>query len=238
MTLLKVPEDIAILNDIISKIDYSNALVTNCTKELLKKTCDEALKYGFAAVAVFPTCIEYVTKRLKNSSVHSQIAVGFPCGNHFTEIKIREAEIALKLGVKEVDMVMNICRFFHKDYNYVKDEVHQMVELAKGYGVGVKLIIETGYLNDAQKMIAGEIAVEAGAEFIKTCTGFGPGRATLHDINLLKNAFGNQIKIKASGGVASLEDALGFIDAGASRAAGRHNIIEQLNAIGYQPKAL
>jgi deoxyribose-phosphate aldolase len=153
MKLLKYLQDIATLKNIISKIDYSNALVPNCTKELLEKTCDEALQYSFAAVAVFPICSEYVANRLKGSSVNSQIAVGFPCGNHF----------------------------------------------------------------------------------IKTCTGFGPGRATLHDLTLLKDASGDKIKLKASGGVASLEDALGFIEIGASRSAGRYNMIEQLDAIGYQP---
>jgi len=235
MKLLKYPQDIATLKNIISKIDYSNALVPNCTKELLEKTCDEALQYGFAAVAVFPICSEYVANRLKDSPVNSQIAVGFPCGNHFTEVKLKEAEMGLDLGVKEVDMVMNISKFFDKDYTFVKNEIRQIVELAKGYDVGVKLIIETGFLNDEQKLIAGEIAVEAGAQFIKTCTGFGPGRATLHDLTLLKDAFGDKIKLKASGGVASLEDALGFIEIGASRSAGRYNMIEQLDAIGYQP---
>ncbi|KUK86358.1 MAG: Deoxyribose-phosphate aldolase [candidate division TA06 bacterium 34_109] len=119
MKLLKYPEDRIILNNI-SKIDYSNALITNCPKEILKKTCDEVLKYGFAVVAAFPTYIEYVIKRLRDSQAHSQIAVGFPCGNHFMEVKLKEAEIALNLGVKEVDMVMNIYRFINKDYNYAK----------------------------------------------------------------------------------------------------------------------
>lgn len=167
MKLIKYPQDIVKLKNIISKIDYSNALVPNCTKELLEKTCNEALQYSFAAVAVFPICIEYVVNRLKDSPVNSQIAVGFPCGNHFTEVKLKEAEIGLGLGVKEVDMVMNISKFFDKDYTFVKNEVCQMVELAKGYDVGVKLIIETGFLNDEQKLIAGEIAVKAGHNLLK-----------------------------------------------------------------------
>jgi deoxyribose-phosphate aldolase len=176
-----------------------------------------------------------VAKRLEGSPVHSQIATGFPCGNHLTEVKLREAEIALDFGVKEVDMVMNINKFFDKDYAYVENEVRQMVELAGRYGVQVKLIIETGYLDDAQKLRAGKIAVDAGAAFIKTCTGFGPGRATVHDIALLLDAYGSKIKLKASGGIASLEDAGEFIAMGASRSAGRQNIVDQLNAIGYKP---
>src|SRR5665648_1004390 len=95
MKILKYPQDIATLKNIISKIDYSNALIPNCTRELLEKTCNEALKYSFAAVAVFPICSEYVANRLKGSSVNSQIAVGFPCGNHFIEVKLKEAEMGL-----------------------------------------------------------------------------------------------------------------------------------------------
>jgi len=89
MKLLKCPQDITKIKSVISKIDYSNALIPNCTQELLEQTCDEALKYGFAAVAVFPISIEYVVNRLKGSPVNAQIAVGFPCGNHFTEVKLK-----------------------------------------------------------------------------------------------------------------------------------------------------
>ena len=235
MKLLKLPEDMNQIRDVISKIDYSNALIPNCTDELLGKTCDEALQYQFAAVAVFPSCVKEVARRLEGSSVHSQVAVGFPMGNHMTQTKLTEAKIALDEGVKEVDMVMNLHRFFSKDYSYVQAEVRQMVELAAGYDVQVKLIIETGYLSDEQKLIAGKIAVDAGAAFIKTCTGFGPGRATVHDIGLLLSHFGEKVRVKASGGIASLDDAAGFITMGASRSAGRYCIIEQLNAMGYRP---
>lgn len=235
MKLLKLPEDMNQIRDVISKIDYSNALIPNCTDELLGKTCDEALQYQFAAVAVFPSCVKEVARRLEGSSVHSQVAVGFPMGNHMTQTKLTEAKIALDEGVKEVDMVMNLHRFFSKDYSYVQAEVRQMVELAAGYDVQVKLIIEAGYLSDEQKLIAGKIAVDAGAAFIKTCTGFGPGRATVHDIGLLLSHFGEKVRVKASGGIASLDDAAGFITMGASRSAGRYCIIEQLNAMGYRP---
>lgn len=235
MKLLKLPEDMNQIRDVISKIDYSNALIPNCTDELLGKTCDEALQYQFAAVAVFPSCVKEVARRLEGSSVHSQVAVGFPMGNHMTQTKLTEAKIALDEGVKEVDMVMNLHRFFSKDYSYVQTEVRQMVELAAGYDVQVKLIIEAGYLSDEQKLIAGKIAVDAGAAFIKTCTGFGPGRATVHDIGLLLSHFGEKVRVKASGGIASLDDAAGFITMGASRSAGRYCIIEQLNAMGYRP---
>lgn len=235
MKFLRLPKDEKLIKEVISKIDYSNALVPNCTDELVVKTCEEALQYGFAAVAVFPDCVDTIVKRLEGSKVNSQIAVGFPMGNHKTATKFLEAKTALEAGVREVDMVMNLHRFFNQEYSYVQEEVQQMVELAAGYDVKVKLIIETGYLTDEQKLTAGKIAVDAGAGFIKTCTGFGPGRATVHDIGLLLDAFGDRIKIKASGGIASLDDAAGFIAMGASRSAGRYCVIEQLNSMGYRP---
>ena len=235
MKLLSLPQDEAFIKDVISKIDYSNALIPNCTQELLEKTCDEALLYGFAAVAVFPVMGAYVAERLKGSKVHAQVAVGFPMGNHMTATKLKEAELALESGVNEIDMVMNLHKFFSEDYAFVGNEVRQMADLAAGYGVEIKLIIETGYLTDEQKLTAGQIAVDNGAKFIKTCTGFGPGRATVHDIGLLLNAFGAKVKIKASGGIASLDDAAGFVAMGASRSAGRHNIIDQLEKMGYKP---
>jgi len=233
MKLLELPRDKDVLRNTISKIDYSSALIPNCTREILEKTCDEALHYGFAAVAVFPSCIEYIVKRLEGSPVNSQIAVGFPCGNNMTEIKVREAEIALKMGVKEVDMVMNLHKFFEKDYAYVENDVRQVVELAKDYGVEVKMIMEVGFLSDEQKLEAGKIGVNAGCAFLKTCTGFGPGRATVHDIALLLGAFGDKVKIKASGGIASLEDATSFIEMGVSRSAGRGHMVEQLITLGW-----
>lgn len=235
MRLLRLPEDEQLVKNVISKIDYSNALIPNCTDELVVKACEEALEYGFAAVAVFPDCVDAIVKRLEGSNVNSQVAVGFPMGNHKTVTKLLEAKTALDAGVREVDMVMNLHRFFNQEYNYVQDELQQMVELAAGYDVKVKLIIETGYLSDEQKLIAGKIAVAGGAGFIKTCTGFGPGRATVHDIGLLLDNFGDKIKVKASGGIASLDDAASFISMGASRSAGRHNVIEQLQAMGYCP---
>ncbi len=111
-----------------------------------------------------------------------------------------------------------------------------LLTLVEFKNVGVKVILEVGYLNDEQKRIAARIAIEAGAEYVKTCTGFGPGRATLHDVSLLHEEANGAIKVKASGGVASLEDQWAFIQAGASRVAGRSVIIDQLDRIGYVPE--
>jgi deoxyribose-phosphate aldolase len=135
-------------------------------------------------------------------------------------------------GATEIDMVINIARLIEGDYAYVESDIRRVVETAREYGVGVKTILETGYLSDEQKRTAIEIAIRAGAEYIKTCTGFGPGKASIHDIMLISEVSQGRIKVKASGGVASLEDQWEFIKLGASRVAGRGNIVEQLQQIG------
>ncbi len=235
MGILSLPKDEALIRSILPKIDYSNALTPDCSNELLAKTCDQALKYGFAAVAVYPTSIPYVISRVKGSSTHAQIATGFPCGNHLTETKLFEAKLALDAGVDEVDMVISIQRFLNGDYNYVEDEIRQMVELAAKYNVGVKVIIEVGFLkNDEMKIKAGSLAVAGGAEFIKIGTGWW-GRANAHDVALLVEHFGDKAKIKASSGILSLEDMVNYINIGASRCAGRIEIVNQLEAMGFQP---
>ena len=235
MGILKLPKDDALIRSILPKIDYSNALVPDCSDDLLKKTCDDALKYGFAAVAVFPTSIEYVAKRLKGSSTNAQIAVGFPCGDNLTQTKLLEAKLGLEQGAGEVDMVISIQRFLNGDYNYCLEEIQQMVELAAGYKVGVKVIIENGFLkNDEMKIKAGSLAVEGGAEYVKLATGWF-GRANSHDIALLVEHFGDKAKIKASSGIISLEDMANYINIGASRVAGRSEITAQLEAMGFRP---
>ena len=232
MSILKLPKDETLIRSLLPKIDYSNALIPDCSNELLAKTCDQALKYGFAAVAVYPTCIAYVAKRLENSSTKTQIAVGFPCGNNLTETKLLEAKLGLEQGANEVDMVISIHRFLNGDYSYCREEIRQMVELAAKYKVGVKVIIENGFLlNDEMKIKAGTLAVAGGAEYVKLATGWF-GRANSHDIALLVEHFGDKAKIKASSGVISLEDVASYINLGASRVAGRIDLVNQLEAIG------
>lgn len=234
MGILRLPDDDKLIRSILPKIDYSNALTPDCSTELLAKTCDEALRFGFAAVAVYPMSIPYVVKRLEGSSTNPEIAVGFPCGNHLAETKLFEAKLALDQGVKEIDMVISIQRFLAGDYNYCEDEMRRMVELAKGYNVGVKVIIEVGFLkNDEMKIKAGSLAVAVGAEYIKIGTGWW-GRANCHDVELLVENFGDKAKIKASSGILSLEDMDTYIKIGASRCAGRIEIVNQLDAMGFK----
>ena len=233
MGILKLPQDDKLIRSILPKVDYSNALVPDCSPELLAKTCDEALRFGFAAVAVYPMSIEYIAKRLAGSSTNPELAAGFPCGNHLTETKLFETKLGLDQGAKEVDMVISIQRFLAGDYNYCEDEICRMVELCAGYNVGVKVIIEVGFLkSDAMKIKAGSLAVAGGAEFIKVGTGWW-GRANCHDVELLVENFGDKAKIKASSGILSLEDMDTYIKIGASRCAGRIEIVNQLDAMGF-----
>lgn len=231
-TLLTLPQDDVIVRDIISKIDYSDALNPNATKDMVIKACEEAKRYHFAAVAVFPTWIEVAAKALEGSGVPAQIPIGFPGGSSSRAVKLAEVKQGLKDGAREVDMVINQGRFHSGDYDYVQGEIADIVKAAGDEGVSVKVILEVGYMTDDDIKRACNIAMEAGAAFIKTCTGFGPGRATMHNISLIKGIVGDRMKVKASGGVASLEDQYWFIRAGASRVAGRYNIVEQLQSLG------
>lgn len=225
-------EDEKTIRKISSCIDNSSALLTNATRQQVVTACEEAMRYKMAAVAVFPSYIQLAAECLKGSAVAPQLPCGFPCGGTATAVKKAEVLQGLADGAKEVDMVVNIARLVDKDYAYVENDVKTVVDAAHQGGVTCKLIIEVGFLSDADKRAAIEIACAAGADFIKTCTGFAEGKATLHDIALIKEAAKGRIKIKASGGVASLEDQWGFIEAGASRVAGRGNIVAQMRSLG------
>lgn len=228
--------DVDILRQILPKIDYTRALNPYSTKADVIQACEEAKRYGFNSVVVYPHWASLAAELLSGSGVQLQVPVGFPHGGHTIETKVFEARNALENGATEIDMVINFARVLDGDYEYIRDEIAQVVNCAKEYHVGVKAIMEIGYLNDEQKRKVAEVAVEAGAEYVKTCTGFGPGKATVHDVCLLKEAVGNKAKVKATGGVASLEDQWTFIQLGAERVAGRENILAQLKEIGVEEK--
>lgn len=230
---LKSPQNDDIIAKIIPHIDYTSALDPFSTAKDVIEACEVVKKNGFATVCVYPTWVKLAKEHMQGSTAGILVTIGFPHGSTTMEAKVAETEQALADGATEIDMVINIARFFDGDYAYVEKEISAVVNCCKKYHVGVKVIIEAGYLTDAQKIKAAEIAIAAGAEYIKTCTGFGPGRATLHDISLLVETVGSRAKVKASGGVASLEDQWAFLQAGADRVAGRGVILEQLKAIGY-----
>jgi len=233
MSIFTMPKDEAKIRQIIKHIDYTSALDPFSTSKDVIDACEQVKKFGFATVCVYPTWVKLAKEHMANSDKGILVTIGFPHGSTTTQAKCAEARQALEDGATEIDMVINIARLFDEDYAYVEQDIASVVACCKEYHVGVKVILETGYLSDAQKVTAAKLALRAGAEYVKTCTGFGPGKATLHDILLLKDTVGDSAKVKASGGVASLEDQWAFLEAGASRVAGRGVILEQLKRIGF-----
>ena len=221
------------IENLISAVDYSEALSITATKDQVQTACEDAKRYGFRAVVAFPQYIGILVDALEGSGVLAQIPVGFPCGGQSTLVKCTEAEEGLNQGARDLDMVMNIAAFQEADYRSVSRDIREIMNVARPFGVPFKVIIEVGVLTDEQIVAASKLVVDCGADFIKTCTGFGPGRATIHNIGLIKETVGDRIGIKASGGVASLEDGVAMMRAGATVVALRRKLVEQLNGINW-----
>lgn len=222
---------------LISAVDYSEALSITATQDDVRTACETARQYGFRAAVAFPQHLGILVDELKGSGVRAQIPVGFPCGGTTTHVKCLEAEEGLKRGATDLDMVMNLAAFKQGDYQRVSRDIAEVLEVAKPFQVPFKVIIETGILNEEEKVTAGKLVAEAGADFIKTCTGFGPGRATVHDVSLLKETVGDRIGIKASGHIASLEDGAALMRAGADVVALRRFLVDQLEDRGWPTKS-
>lgn len=219
---------------LVSAIDYSEALTIVATEDDVRSACAAAKQYGFRAVVAFPQHLGVIVDELAGSGVRAQVPVGFPCGGHTIRVKCAEAKEGLERGATDLDMVMNIAAFKAGDYAQVAQDIAEVLAVARPFDVPFKVIIEIGALTEDEKLAAAKLVADSGATFIKTCTGFGPGRATVHDILLIKQAVGDRIGIKASGGVGSIEDGAAFMRAGASVVAMRKFLLEQLEAIGYK----
>jgi len=216
------------IKNLIAVTDYSEALTITATKEDVKTACELAKMYGFRAVVAFPQYLGLLVDALEGSGIRAQVPVGFPCGGVTTHVKCTEAEQGLKRGATDLDMVMNISAFQEGDYQRVSDDIKEVMKVARPYGVPFKVIVEVGVLTDEQIVAAANLLVDCGVDFIKTCTGFGPGRATIHNISLIRKTVGDRIGIKASGGVASLADGVAFMRAGATVVAHRSQLVDQL----------
>lgn len=201
--------------DMARMIDHT-ILKPEADEESVIKLCEEALEYNFASVCVNPTNIPLAAKILKNSEVKVCTVIGFPLGATTTKVKAFETVEAIADGAEEVDMVINIGKLKSKNFDFVKKDVEAVVKSAKGKAL-VKVIIETCLLTDEEKVIACKLAKEAGADFVKTSTGFSTGGAKAHDIKLMKETVGDEMGVKASGGVRTYEDAVTMIESGASR---------------------
>ncbi len=196
-------------------IDHTLLKPDACEKDILR-LCNEAIEYSFFSVCVNPVWVEFCFNHLKSTNVKVCTVIGFPIGSNKTEIKLIEAEKAISDGAEELDMVINIGKLKSSDYEYVYDEIKQLADLTKKFNSLLKVIIETCLLTDEEKVIASVICKYAGADFIKTSTGFSTGGAKLEDVILMKIA-GDNLLVKASGGIKSKNDAINFIVNGASR---------------------
>ena len=219
---------------LVSAVDYSEVLTITAGEDEVRAACEAARRYRFRAVVAFPQYLGILVDELKGSGVRAQIPVGFPCGGTTTRVKCLEAEEGLKRGATDLDMVMNISAFKAGDYRRVSQDVAEVMAVARPFNVPFKVIIEIGVLTEAEKVIAAKLVADSGADFVKTCTGFGPGRATVHDIGLIKETVGDRIGIKASGGVASLEDGVALMRAGATIVALRKVLVDQLENLGWR----
>ena len=190
-------------------------LKADATADDVKKLCDEARKYCFASVCVNSTNVARARAQLEGSGVMVCAVVGFPLGAMAPTAKAFEAKEAVRAGADEIDMVINIGALKSRDYALVEDDIRKVVQAARP--AKVKVILETGALDQEQKIIGITLSKIAGAAFVKTSTGFGPGGATVEDIALMRRLVGSEMGVKASGGIRTLEDALAMIRAGASR---------------------
>lgn len=200
----------------INKLIDHTALKPNTNKESILKLIAEAKTYDFASVCVNPCWVALAHQELKNTDVKVCTVIGFPLGANTTEVKVFETKDAIEKGAQEIDMVINIAMLKDKEYDYVENEIHQIVEAAKDKAI-VKVIIEACLLTDEEKIKACELSQKAGADFVKTSTGFSTGGATVHDIALMRKTVGAEMGVKASGGVHTHEEALAMVEAGANR---------------------
>jgi deoxyribose-phosphate aldolase len=208
------PDQLRTSQDIAPFIDHT-LLKPEATRDEILKLCDEARKYGFATVCVNAANVGTAARALAGSSVLAIAVVGFPLGATTPHAKAFETREAVRCGAKEIDMVINIGALKSKDYALALHDIQAVVKAAQS--VPVKVILETSQLTDDEKIVACALSKAGGAAFVKTSTGFAKGGATAEDVALMRRIVGDDIGVKASGGVRSTDDALKMIAAGANR---------------------
>ena len=207
-----VPADVAIAR----LIDHT-LLKPDATPDQIAQLCMEARTYGFASVCINPAHVKLAADLLAGSSVKVCTVIGFPLGATLPEVKVFEALDAMDKGASEIDMVINIGGLKSRDYTLVARDIRGVVEVCHGRGALVKVIIEAALLTDEEKVAACLLAKEAGADYVKTSTGFGPGGARLEDVALMRRTVGPEMGLKAAGGIRNLADAESMVKAGATR---------------------
>jgi len=206
----EVPTDLARF------IDHT-LLKPDATSAQIDTLCDEAKRYGFAAVCVNPVWVKRASTRLRGSKVRVASVIGFPLGANAPEIKVAEARRALRDGAREIDMVINIGALKSGDHPFVARDIAGVSNACREVGAINKVIVEAALLRDEEKVIASRLARDARAHYVKTSTGFGPGGATVYDVALMREAVGPKLGVKAAGGIKGADDAQAMIAAGATR---------------------
>lgn len=212
---VKVKEMVTV-EQLANMIDHTN-LKAFADDAAFEKLCDEAKKYNFKMVAINPAQTVRCKKKLEGIPVHVGAAIGFPLGQTTLECKIFETKDAIEKGADEIDYVINVAELKNKNYDYIKKEMEEIVKICREAGKTSKVIFENCYLTDDEKRKVAEIAKEVKPDFIKTSTGFGTGGATVEDVKLMKSVVGDEVKVKAAGGIRDLKTALAMIEAGAER---------------------
>jgi len=207
-----IPQDLSLAG----MIDHT-LLKPEATRDQIAQLCFEARKYNFASVCVNPTWVELCAQLLKGSPVKVCTVIGFPLGATAPEVKVFETQHAIEQGATEIDMVINIGALKARDLELVARDIAGVVKASHEGKALVKVIIEAALLTDEEKTIACLISKEAGADFVKTSTGFASGGATVHDVELMRRVVGPEMGVKAAGGVRTFEDAENMIKAGATR---------------------
>lgn len=211
----KVKEMVTV-EQLANMIDHTN-LKAFADDAAFEKLCDEAKKYNFKMVAINSAQTVRCKKKLEGSPVHVGAAIGFPLGQTTLECKIFETKDAIEKGADEIDYVINVAELKNKNYDYIKKEMEEIVKICREAGKTSKVIFENCYLTDDEKRKVAEIAKEVKPDFIKTSTGFGTGGATVEDVKLMKSVVGDEVKVKAAGGIRDLKTALAMIEVGAER---------------------
>lgn len=227
----------ATAHDWASLIDHT-LLKPEASEADIKKLCDEAAEFGFASVCVNPNWVKRAAEFLRGSGVPVCTVIGFPLGATLADVKAYEARRAIFDGAREVDMVINIGKLKSGDDCAVEDDIKAVVDAAHENHILCKVIIETALLTDEEKVRACLAAKNAGADFVKTSTGFAKGGATAHDVALMRHTVGKSLGVKASGGVKGIDDARAMFEAGATRIGASVGVKIAQEASGHLPTAV
>jgi len=204
------------VDSILEKIDHT-ILKADATEAEVMRICDEAKQYGFIVVVVNSCWIPFCKEQLKGTGIAIVTTLGFPLGQILKESKVSECEDAISAGADEIDMVLNVGKLLSGDETYVYEDIKGVADCCHKHGKVCKVILETCLLNDGQIAAACKIAEKAGADYVKTSTGFSSGGATVETVRLMRKTCSSRVKIKASGGIRNLAQARAMVEAGADR---------------------